>query len=289
MSSHFPMIGYVGSDPIFRMMIGPALDLGVDFQPSPPNDDLKNFRQFARQCNVLLHSKGALPISTIRTLEAEGIILRPSSVALDFANERNKSVSNKSDSVLSVLVARSMHNQFAVWTPTELSRAQNLSVTPAPGLSTTVLLEAEKLALAVAAESELVGVMSVEMGVDHEKIVIGELNVHPTFAGNWTLDGSFTDQNEQHLRAILDLPLGDTTMTCPLTVSAPFYSGSQLNMYRPYLHLMARSPRLKFHHYRVDGDTAAPQGHVTALGDHLIDLLECVNHAIDYMRGAINE
>lgn len=289
MSSHFPVIGYVGSDPIFRMMIGPALDLGVEFQHSPQNNDLKNFRQFARQCNVLLHSEGELSISTIRTLEAEGIILRPSSVALDFANARNKTVSNKSDLILSVLVARSLHNQFAVWTPTELNRAQNLSVTPAPGLSTTVLLEAQELALAVAAESELVGVMSVEMSVDREEVVMGRLKVHPTFAGNWTMDGSLTDQNEQHLRAILDLPLGDTTMTSPLVVSAPFHSGSQLNMYRPYLHLMARSPRLKFHHYRVDGDTAAPQGHVTALGDHLIDLLECVNHAIDYMRGAINE
>ncbi len=289
MSSHFPVIGYVGSDPIFRMMIGPALDLGVEFQHSPQNSDLKNLGQFARQCNVLLHSEGELSISTIRTLEAEGIILRPSSFALDFANARNKTVSNKSDLILSVLVARSMHNQFAVWTPTELNRAQNLSVTPAPGLSTTVLLEAQELALAVAAESELVGVMSVEMSVDREEVAIGRLKVHPTFAGNWTMDGSFTDQNEQHLRAILDLPLGETTMTSPLVVSAPFHLGSQLNMYRPYLHLMARSPRLKFHHYRVDGDTAAPQGHVTALGDHLIDLLECVNHAIDYMRGAINE
>ena len=289
MTSHFPIIGYVGSDPISRMLIGPALDLGVDFHRSPAIRDFKTLREFARQCNILLHSEGDLAISTIRTLEAEGIILRPSSAALDFANARNETVSNESGLMVSVLVARSMHNQYSVWAPTQFYHAQNLSVTPAQGLSVAVLLKAEELALAIAAEMELVGVMSVEMAVDREEIRIGQLNVHPTFTGNWTLDGSITDQYEQHLRAVLDLPLGDTTMISHLVVSALFHSGSQLNMYRPYLHLMARSPRLKFHHYRVEGDTLAPQGHVTALGDDLIDLRECVNHAIDYMSGVVDE
>lgn len=289
MTGHFPIIGYVGSDPISRMLIGPALDLGVDFQRSPSSGDLRTLREFARHCNILLHSEGDLSISTIRTLEAEGFILRPSSAALDFAKARNERVSNGSEFNLSVLVARSLHNQYSVWTPTQVHNAQNLSVTPAQGLSINVLLEAEELALAIAAEMGLVGVMSVEMAVDREEVVIGRLKVHPTFVGNWTLDGSFTDQYEQHLRAILDLPLGDTTLISQHVVSALFHSGSQLNMYRPYLHLMARSPRLKFHHYRVEGDTLAPQGHVTALGDDLIDLRECVNHAIDYMSGAVDE
>lgn len=289
MTSHFPIIGYVGADPISRMLIGPALALGVDFQRFPASTDVEKLRESARQCKILLHSEGELSISTIRTLEAEGIILRPSSATLDFANARNETVSTESDLIVSVLVARSMHNQYSVWTPTQLSNSQNLSVTPAQGLSINVLLKAEELALAIAAQMELVGVMSVEMTVDREEILIGQLKVHPTFAGNWTLDGSFTDQYEQHLRAILDLPLGDTTMISHLVVSALFHSGSQLNMYRPYLHLMARSPRLKFHHYRVEGDTLAPQGHVTALGDDLIDLRECVNHAIDYMSGAVDE
>ncbi|MBI3429090.1 MAG: ATP-grasp domain-containing protein [Actinobacteria bacterium] len=289
MISYFPFIGYVGSDPIFRMMIGPALDLGVDFRQFSASTDVKTLREFARQCNILLHQEGVLSISTIRALEAEGFVFRPSSAALEYAKVRNEKASKKSGSSISVLVSRSPHNQCSVWTPTQLDLDRNFSVTPAPGLSLSSSARVQEMALAIADEMGLVGVMSVEMLVGDKEIVIGQMRVHPTLAGNWTLDGSRTSQYEQHLRAILDLPLGDPTMTSPHAVSATFHSGAKSNMFRPYLHLMARSPALKFHQYRAESDGSAPQGHVTAVGDDLVDLLQCVNHAIDYMSGAVDE
>ena len=292
MTNHFPVIGYVGSDPIFRLLIGPSLDLGVNLLHLPSSTDVERLREFARQCNILLHQEGVLSISTIRTLEAEGFLLRPSSAALEYATVRNTRASEnlgekESRSHISVLVSRSPHNQCSVWTPTQMVRI--ISITPAEGLSENASMRAQKTALEIAEELGLVGVMSVEILVDHDEIEIGQVRVHLTLAGNWTLEGSRTSQYEQHLRAILDLPLGDPTMRSPFAVSATFQSGTKSNMYRPYLHLMARSPTLKFHQYRSEGDGTTPQGHVTAVGDDLVDLLQCVNHAIDYMSGAVDE
>ena len=257
---------------------------------------MEGLREFARQCNLLLHQEGVLSISTIRTLEAEGFLLRPSSVALEYAKARDTRVSEnlaeeESRSRISVLVARSPHNQCSVWTPTQMKGV--ISITPAEGLSENASSRAQEMALEIAEESGLVGVMNVEMLADHNGIgngiEIGQVGIYPTLAGNWTLEGSCTSQYEQHLRAILDLPLGDPTMRSPFAVSATFQSRTKSNMYRPYLHLMARSPALKFHQYRPEGDGATPQGHVTAVGDDLVDLLQCVNHAIDYMSGAVDE
>jgi 5-(carboxyamino)imidazole ribonucleotide synthase len=111
----------------------------------------------------------------------------------------------------------------------------------------------------------------------------------PHISGLWTIEGSRTSQFEQHLRAILDLPLGDPSMTSKFAVMGLIAAGDKPDMYRPYLHLMARNPDLKFHQYRKAAIPGATIGHVTAIGTDLQKLYEDVSHARDYMSAAIDE
>jgi 5-(carboxyamino)imidazole ribonucleotide synthase len=98
-----------------------------------------------------------------------------------------------------------------------------------------------------------------------------------------------TSQFEQHLRAILDLPLGDPSMTADIAVMGNILGGAKTDMYRPYLHLMARNPDLKFHQYKKEVRAGRKIGHVTAVGSDLLQLTTDVQHAREYMSGAIDE
>jgi 5-(carboxyamino)imidazole ribonucleotide synthase len=148
---------------------------------------------------------------------------------------------------------------------------------------------AQKLALEIAAEVGVIGVMSVEMFVKGEKIFINELAMRPHNSGHWTIDGSRTSQFEQHLRAILDLPLGDPAMMAEYAVMGNILGGEKTDMYRPYLHLMARNPDLKFHQYKKEVRPGRKIGHVTATGSNLLQLTLDVQHARDYISGEIDE
>jgi 5-(carboxyamino)imidazole ribonucleotide synthase len=113
--------------------------------------------------------------------------------------------------------------------------------------------------------------------------------MRPHNSGHWTIDGAKTSQFEQHLRAILDLPLGDPSMTARNVVMGNILGGEKEDMYRPYLHLMARNPDLKFHHYRKEVKPGRKIGHINALGDHLVELRADVEHALAYLSGEIDE
>ena len=134
-----------------------------------------------------------------------------------------------------------------------------------------------------------VGVIAVEMSVKEEDVSVVNVHMHPHDSGNWTIDGSVTTQYEQHLRAILDLPLGDPSMTAKYVVTGNFYCGDKPNMYRPYLHLMARTPALKFHQYKNSGVPGELMGHITLAGDDLLKVIEEIEHALQYLQGEIDE
>jgi 5-(carboxyamino)imidazole ribonucleotide synthase len=196
------------------------------------------------------------------------------------------------DFEISVMVARSPHGQAATWAPTQTVQSDGIctmTIAPAPELSEALGQQAQQIALSIAAEIKLVGVMAVEMFVKGDQIFINELAMRPHNSGHWTIDGSVTSQFEQHLRAILDLPLGDTSMTAKYAVMGNVLGGDKQDMYRPYLHLLARTPKLKVHQYRKEVKPGRKIGHVTLLGENLVELTTEVQHAIDYMSGVIDE
>jgi len=196
------------------------------------------------------------------------------------------------DAEIAVMVARSPHGQATSWTPTETVQVDGIctmTISPATSISSDVAESAQRLALEVANEVGVVGVMAIEMFVKGGELFINELAMRPHNSGHWTIEGSRTSQFEQHLRAILDLPLGDPKMTSRYAVMGNILGGEKTNMYRPYLHLMARNPDLKFHQYQKEVRLGRKIGHITALGDDLVQLTTDVQHARQYMSGEIDE
>jgi 5-(carboxyamino)imidazole ribonucleotide synthase len=198
----------------------------------------------------------------------------------------------KFDSEIAVMVARSEHGQATSWAPTQTVQSDGictLTISPAPSISSNIAEQAQHLALTIADKISLIGVMAVEMFVKGDQLYINELAMRPHNSGHWTIEGSRTSQFEQHLRAILDLPLGDPTMTAPFAVMGNILGGDKSDMYRPYLHLMARNPNLKFHQYKKEVRKGRKIGHVTVIGENLLELTEVAEHARDYMSGEIDE
>lgn len=198
----------------------------------------------------------------------------------------------KFDSEIAVMVARSEHGQATSWAPTQTIQSEGictLTISPAQVISSAVAEQAQHLALSIAEEVALIGVMAVEMFVKGDQLYLNELAMRPHNSGHWTIEGARTSQFEQHLRAVLDLPLGDPTITAPFAVMGNILGGEKTDMYRPYLHLMARNPGLKFHQYRKEVRKGRKIGHVTVVGENLLELTEVAEHARDYMSGEIDE
>lgn len=196
------------------------------------------------------------------------------------------------DFEIAVMVARSAHGQAATWSPTRTVQRDGIcieTVTPVPEFNEAQAERAQALALQIADEIKLVGVMAVEMFVKGDQLLINELALRPHNSGHWTIEGSVTSQFEQHLRAVLDLPLGDTTLTSKWAVMGNILGGSKSDMFRPYLHLMARTPALKFHYYRKEVRPGRKLGHVTITGTNLLELRQEVDHALAYLSGEIDE
>jgi 5-(carboxyamino)imidazole ribonucleotide synthase len=237
---------------------------------------------------------GSVPVSVVKVLENSGIRIYPSSASLNSALEREEKVieANSFGSRTAVVVSRSPHGQATVWSATEVIGSEEVdcvTITPAPNLTTDQAISAQKIALDLAQELAVIGVMEVEFSVNGDHIDVRKISMGPRSSGNWTIDASRTSQFEQHLRAILDLPLGDPSMTFDFAVTGKIIAGEKSDMYRPYLHLMARNPDLKFHQYMNEATPGRTTGHITAAGSNLLTLREDIEHARDYMSGAIDE
>ena len=191
----------------------------------------------------------------------------------------------------SIILARSADGTIAMFAPTHNVHIDGiLDVSTAPFVSDHGLLQRGELAaIRIAEELNYVGVLAVEFFVSDDTLFVNELAPRPHNSGHWTLDAAHTSQFEQHLRAILDLPLGDPAMTAEYSVMGNILGGEKTDMYRPYLHLMARNPELKFHQYKKEVRPGRKIGHVTAVGSDLLQLTTDVQHARDYMSGAIDE
>ncbi len=194
---------------------------------------------------------------------------------------------------LAVLVARSPSGQAAVWPVVETVQTDGICtevLAPAPGLAEVTATEATSVGLQVAAELGVTGVFAVEMfELADGTVVVNELAMRPHNSGHWTMDGAVTGQFEQHLRAVLDLPLGSPRPRAPFTVMANVLGGEHPDLYPTYRHVMARDPELKVHLYGKGVRPGRKIGHVNLSGDDVADLRERAGHAADYIQGVITE
>ncbi|HEX6196710.1 MAG TPA: 5-(carboxyamino)imidazole ribonucleotide synthase [Jiangellaceae bacterium] len=193
---------------------------------------------------------------------------------------------------LSAVVARSPSGQAVAYPVVESVQRDGICVeviAPAPGLPSDRAVEAQRIALTIAAELDVVGVLAVEMFETRDgDLLVNELAMRPHNSGHWSIDGAVTSQFENHLRAVLDLPLGSPAARAPYAVMVNVLGGLP-GVYPAYRHILARDPELKVHWY---GKTIRPGrkvGHVTVCGDNLSELRERAWHAADYLRGETDE
>ena len=119
---------------------------------------------------------------------------------------------------LAIMIARSPHNQVSTWATTETIQENGIciqTISPAPNLDESAAYQAQEIAFAIADHIQLIGVMAVELFEVDGRLLINEIALRPHNSGHWTIEGSTTSQFEQHIRAVLDLPLGDTSLTNP--------------------------------------------------------------------------
>ncbi|NYD49386.1 5-(carboxyamino)imidazole ribonucleotide synthase [Actinomadura luteofluorescens] len=188
---------------------------------------------------------------------------------------------------LAALVARSPYGQGAAYPIVETVQEGGICtevISPAPGLAKDLAAEAQSLALRVADELGVVGLLAVELFETGDGLLVNELAMRPHNSGHWTIEGARTSQFEQHLRAVLDLPLGSTEPTAPYTVMANVLGGDDPDVYPRYIHVMAHDPGVKVHMYGKESRPGRKIGHVTALGADLAEVRERARHAADYLR-----
>ncbi|MBG6086634.1 5-(carboxyamino)imidazole ribonucleotide synthase [Actinomadura viridis] len=188
---------------------------------------------------------------------------------------------------LAALVARSPHGQGAAYPVVETVQEDGICVeviAPAPGLDGDLAAEAQRLALDIADRLGVAGLLAVELFETDRGLLVNELAMRPHNSGHWTIEGARTSQFEQHLRAVLDLPLGSTEPTAPYTVMANVLGGDDPALYPRYLHVMAHDPGVKVHFYGKGVRPGRKIGHVTALGSDPDEVRERARHAADYLR-----
>lgn len=195
---------------------------------------------------------------------------------------------------LAVMVARSPMGQAAAWPVTATTQVDGIcreTITPAPGLDPDKAAAVTEAALKLAAELGVTGVMAMELFdvPTGAGFMINELAMRPHNTGHWSIEGAVTSQFEQHLRAVLDLPLGDPSTRGGSAVMVNVLGGDYDDLYHPYLHVMARDPRLKVHMYGKSVRPGRKVGHVTVIGEQVDDLLGRARHAADYFTGTITE
>ncbi|BAL86032.1 putative phosphoribosylaminoimidazole carboxylase ATPase subunit [Actinoplanes missouriensis 431] len=172
---------------------------------------------------------------------------------------------------LAALVARSPFGQVAAYPVVETVQKDGICVeviAPAPGLADDLALEAQQLAIDLATELGVVGLLAVELFQTDAGIVVNELAMRPHNSGHWTIEGARTSQFEQHLRAVLDYPMGSTELTAPVVVMANVLGGEPggISIDERLHHLFAADPGVRVHLYGKQIRPGRKIGHVTALG-----------------------
>jgi 5-(carboxyamino)imidazole ribonucleotide synthase len=195
---------------------------------------------------------------------------------------------------LSALVARSPSGQAAAYPIVESTQRDGICrevIAPAPGLLRERAAGAEALALRIARELDVTGVLAVELFETDDGVLVNELAMRPHNTGHWTQDGAVTSQFENHLRAVLDLPLGSPVARAPWTVMVNILGGSAElgSLYDGYPHALARDPRLRVHLYGKEPRPGRKVGHVNAYGDDLQDCLERARHAAAWFAGELGD
>ncbi|NYF11566.1 5-(carboxyamino)imidazole ribonucleotide synthase [Leifsonia sp. AK011] len=174
---------------------------------------------------------------------------------------------------LSQVLARRPSGDIALWPVVESIQRNGVCaevIAPAPGSAGKIADMAADIATAVAENLGVTGVLAVELfETTDDRILVNELAMRPHNSGHWTIDGSTTSQFEQHLRAVLDYPLGATGCREPWSVMVNVFGGVAPER----VPLALADPAVKVHGYGKEPRPGRKAGHVTAGGEDLDDVV----------------
>ncbi len=179
---------------------------------------------------------------------------------------------------LSALIARTPDGEAVAWPVVHSIQVNGVCdevIAPAQDLAPETAAAAAEAALRIAAELSVTGVMAAELFETPGRgpgFLINELAMRPHNSGHWTMDGSVTGQFEQHLRAVLGLPLGSTALLGGVAVMKNFLGAENPDLYLGTRLALAAEPAAKVHNY---GKTVRPGrkvGHVNVVGAAAADL-----------------
>jgi 5-(carboxyamino)imidazole ribonucleotide synthase len=366
-----PVVGMVGGGQLARMTHQAAIALGLslrvlaeraddgaalvvhDVELGAP-DDLAALTRFAKACDVVTFDHEHVPSSVLQALEHDGVVTRPSSAALVYAQDKLAQrrrlselgipvpayaevrepadvaafaadhgwpvvlkavrggydgrgvwfVGSPPDTMpavevyaeqkvppvheLAVQVARRPSGEMRAWPVVETVQDQGICVeviAPAPRLSPGLAADAERIALRLAEELDVVGVMAVELFEAPGGLLVNELAMRPHNSGHWSIEGSRTSQFDQHLRAVLDWPLGDTSPVLPVVVMANVLGGAATDLAQTLPVTLASEPAVSVHLYGKAARPGRKLGHVTAMGTDVVATRARARRAAALLRG----
>jgi 5-(carboxyamino)imidazole ribonucleotide synthase len=189
---------------------------------------------------------------------------------------------------LAVQVARRPSGDMRTWPVVETVQRDGICVeviAPAPRLSPALATHAERIATTLAEALGVTGVLAVELFDTPGGLLVNELAMRPHNSGHWSIEGATTSQFEQHLRAVLDWPLGDTSPVAPVAVMVNLLGGPATDFDRTLPRALGAVPEAHVHLYGKSPRPGRKLGHVTVLGDDLADARERACLAVSLLRG----
>lgn len=173
---------------------------------------------------------------------------------------------------LSALVARRDSGEVKAWPVAESIQVNSVCdevIAPAPNLPEDIAEAAANAAVKIASELGVTGVMAAELFEvpgSEQGFYVNELAMRPHNSGHWTQDGSVTSQFEQHLRAVLNLPLGSTEVKGEVALMKNYLGGSNEDLFAVYDQALSADPRAKIHMYGKGVRAGRKIGHVNMTG-----------------------
>jgi len=185
---------------------------------------------------------------------------------------------------LAQLSARRPSGEFQAWPLVETIQENGVCsvvMAPAPSVSKSTLQETAEIAKTIANSLGVTGVLAVEMFEARDgRVLINELAMRPHNSGHFSIEGSVTSQFEQHIRAVLDMPLGSTAARAEHAVMVNLLGVDDKN---DFVHVLDRAleahPDAKIHTYGKTARAGRKMGHVTVVSDS-------AEHALAEARGA---
>lgn len=190
---------------------------------------------------------------------------------------------------LAVLLARRPSGQITTWAPVQTTQVDGVCsevVAPAPDLPEDLAAQAVQIAERIAGATQVTGILAVEMfHTTDGRVLVNELAMRPHNSGHFSIEATTTSQFEQHLRAVLDLPLGAVDQQAPWAVMVNVLGSARTDPTTVYPEVMAAYPEAKVHLYGKDVRPGRKLGHVTLTGTDLGELRRRARAAADLLEG----